>query len=58
LPGAATAAQRALLALQGQGGVPADNLTPAQRALNDILQPAAPTSRKAWWYGAMPANQA
>lgn len=42
LPGAATAAQRALLALQGQGGVPADNLTPAQRALNDILQARSP----------------
>lgn len=39
LPGAANNAQRALLALQGQpGSLPADNLTPAQRALNDILQ--------------------
>lgn len=38
LPATATAAQRALLALQGQGALPTDNLSPAQRALNDILQ--------------------
>ncbi|EIJ48662.1 cellulose synthase operon protein C [Herbaspirillum sp. GW103] len=42
LPGAASAAQRALLALQGQGDQPADNLSPAQRALNDILQARSP----------------
>ncbi|MBG7619579.1 BCSC C-terminal domain-containing protein [Herbaspirillum sp. AP02] len=40
LPGAATATQRALLGLQAPSanGVAVDNLSPAQRALNDILQ--------------------